>query len=220
MKSKLDKLEVDKLIPVPVDLCKLGDVVKNDVVKKGVYYAEIETIEDKIPDIANLATNTTLNAKINEVKKEISSITNLTTTATPLNAKINEVKNKIPNITNLATTTTTTTTTTTASTTTTTALNGAENKIPNVSNIVTTSCYNTNTSEIKNKIAINRDDDKYIDTLKFNKLTSESFNVKQKQANLASKNDIADFVKKTDFDNKLKNVTSNKNELNELSKKF
>ena len=27
------------------------------------------------------------------------------------------------------------------------------------------------------------------------------------------------LLKKTDFDNKLKNVTSNKNELNELSKK-
>ena len=33
------------------------------------------------------------------------------------------------------------------------------------------------------------------------------------------KNDSAIFVKKTDFDNKLKNVTWNKNELNELSKK-
>ena len=29
--------------------------------------------------------------------------------------------------------------------------------------------------------------------------------------------DIANFVNKTDFDNKLKDVTSNKNELNELS---
>ena len=40
---------------------------------------------------------------------------------------------------------------------------------------------------------------------------------------MASKNDIAALVKKTDFDDKLKylneNVTSNKNELNELSKK-
>ena len=36
---------------------------------------------------------------------------------------------------------------------------------------------------------------------------------------LASKSDIANFVKKTDFDNKLKDVTSNKNKLNELSKK-
>ena len=31
---------------------------------------------------------------------------------------------------------------------------------------------------------------------------------------------MANFVKKTDFDNKLKDVTSNKNELNELSKRF
>ena len=40
-----------------------------------------------------------------------------------------------------------------------------------------------------------------------------------KKANLASKNDTANFVKKTDFNNKLKDVTSNKNELNELSRK-
>ena len=33
-KSKVDKLDVDKLVPVPVDLSKLSDVVKNDVVKK------------------------------------------------------------------------------------------------------------------------------------------------------------------------------------------
>ena len=71
LKSKVDKLDVDKLIPVPVDLSKLSDVVKNDVVKKDVYNAKIKNIEDKIPDITNLATNTTLNAKINEVKGEI-----------------------------------------------------------------------------------------------------------------------------------------------------
>ena len=34
---KVDKLDVDKLAPVPVDLSKLSDVVKNDVVKKTVY---------------------------------------------------------------------------------------------------------------------------------------------------------------------------------------
>ena len=34
LKSKVDKLDVDKLVPVPVDLIKLSDVVKNDVVKK------------------------------------------------------------------------------------------------------------------------------------------------------------------------------------------
>ena len=68
LKSKVDKLDVDKLVPLPVDLSKLGDVVKNDVVKKDVYNAKIKNIEDKIPDITNLANTTALNAKINEVK--------------------------------------------------------------------------------------------------------------------------------------------------------
>ena len=34
MKSKEDKLHVDKLVPVSVDLSKLINVVKHDVVKK------------------------------------------------------------------------------------------------------------------------------------------------------------------------------------------
>ena len=64
LKSKVDKLDVDKLVSVPVDLSKLIDVVKNDVVKRDVYNAKIKNIEDKIPDITNLATNTLVNAKI------------------------------------------------------------------------------------------------------------------------------------------------------------
>ena len=39
--------------------------MKNDVAKEDVYKA---TIKDKIPDITNLTTNSTLNAKINEIK--------------------------------------------------------------------------------------------------------------------------------------------------------
>ena len=58
-----------------------------------------------MPNITNLATNTTLNASIINL---ISSIIDLATT-TALKSKINEVKNKIPNITNLATTTALTT---------------------------------------------------------------------------------------------------------------
>ena len=54
LKSKVDKLNVDKLVPVPVHLSKLSDVVKNNVVKKDVYNAKIENIEDKMPDITNL----------------------------------------------------------------------------------------------------------------------------------------------------------------------
>ena len=37
LKTKFDKLGIDKLVHVPVDLSNLSDVVKNDVVKKGVY---------------------------------------------------------------------------------------------------------------------------------------------------------------------------------------
>ena len=37
LKTEVDKLDFDKLAPVPVDLSKLSDVVKNDVVKKAVY---------------------------------------------------------------------------------------------------------------------------------------------------------------------------------------
>ena len=34
LKTEVDKLDIDKLMPVPVDLSKLSNVVKNDVVKK------------------------------------------------------------------------------------------------------------------------------------------------------------------------------------------
>ena len=78
MKSKVAKLNVDKIVPVSVDLSKLSD-------------------------ITNLATNTTLNAKTNdEVKGEIPCVTNLAI-STALNAKITEVKNEIPYITSWAT---------------------------------------------------------------------------------------------------------------------
>ena len=33
LKTEVDKLDIDKLVPVPVDLSKLSDIVKNDVVK-------------------------------------------------------------------------------------------------------------------------------------------------------------------------------------------
>ena len=37
LKADADKLHIDKLAPVPADLSKLGDVVKNDVVKKTAF---------------------------------------------------------------------------------------------------------------------------------------------------------------------------------------
>ena len=67
LKNKVDKLDIGKLETTTVDLSKLINVVKNYVVKKDFYNAKTENIEDKIPDITNLATKTTLNAKTNEV---------------------------------------------------------------------------------------------------------------------------------------------------------
>ena len=37
LKTEVDELDIDKLVPAPVDLGKLSDVVKTDVVKKDVY---------------------------------------------------------------------------------------------------------------------------------------------------------------------------------------
>ena len=55
----------------------------------------MKNIKDKITDFTILATKTTLNAKINEVKGEIPSITDLAITA------LNNVENKIPSVRNL-----------------------------------------------------------------------------------------------------------------------
>ena len=37
LKTKVEKLDINKLVPIPVDLNKLSDVVKNDVVRKPAY---------------------------------------------------------------------------------------------------------------------------------------------------------------------------------------
>ena len=95
LKSKVDNLDVNKLAPVPVDLSKLNDVVRNGVVKKDAYNAKIKNIEDEIPHITK-STNTTLNNKIDEIKNKIPSITNLA-----LTAALTTVENKIPNVSDL-----------------------------------------------------------------------------------------------------------------------
>ena len=93
LKSKVDKLDVDKLVPVSVNLSNLNDVVKIDVVKRDLYNPKMKNDEDKIPDINNLATDTTFNPKINEIQNKIPNITNLATTTA-----VTPVENKIPNV--------------------------------------------------------------------------------------------------------------------------
>ena len=85
-----------------------------------------------------------------------------------------------------------------------------KNKIPNAINLVQKIDYNTKIRESEKKIN-DYDCDRYITTPGFNKVTSENFTARLKQENLVSKIDIVKFVKKTDFDNKLRDVTSTKN---------
>ena len=110
-------LKLNKLVPVPVDLSKLSDVVKNDVVKKTVYdklVAKVNSIdtsgfvlktkydtdkseiENKIPDTSGLVKKTDYNAKITKIEDKIPSICSLAT-----NAALTAVENKIPNISSL-----------------------------------------------------------------------------------------------------------------------
>ena len=82
LKTEVDKLDTDKLVPVPVDLSKLSEEVKHDVVKKDVYdkfVAKVNNIdandfvlktkyqtdkaelEKKIPNVSNLVKKDLLN---------------------------------------------------------------------------------------------------------------------------------------------------------------
>ena len=47
LKTKVEKLDIDKLAPAPTDLSKLRDVVKNEVVKKTEYNAKIKILKIK-----------------------------------------------------------------------------------------------------------------------------------------------------------------------------
>ena len=47
-----------------------------------------------------------------------------------------------------------------------------------------------------------------------------NFAARLEQTNLASRSDIANFLKRKDFYNKLKDVISNKNGLNKISRKL
>ena len=93
-KAEVDKLDINKLVSVLVDLSKLSDVVKNDLVEETDYNAKITEIENKFPDISNLATKTALAT----VENKISNVSGLAT-KTALTA----VENKIPDISNFAT---------------------------------------------------------------------------------------------------------------------
>ena len=92
LKTEVDKLDIEKLVPVPVDLGKLNDAVKDDVVKKTVcdklvakvnnidtskfvlttkYDTDKSELENKIHDASGLAKKTNYDTKITELENKI-----------------------------------------------------------------------------------------------------------------------------------------------------
>ena len=59
MKSKVDKLSVEKLVAVRADVSKLSDLVKNDVVEKTEYDELVKNFTAiQTTDTSNLVKNT------------------------------------------------------------------------------------------------------------------------------------------------------------------
>ena len=118
LKSEVDKLDIDKLKPVPTDLSKLSNVVKNDVVKKADYN-KLVTKVDNI-DTSGFVLKTKYDTDKSELENKISDTSGLVK-KTNFDTKIAEIESKIPDVTNLAIKI---------------ALTTVENKIPNVSSLV------------------------------------------------------------------------------------
>ena len=95
LKTEDDKLGIDKLAPVSVDLSKLSDVVKNDVVKRAVY-DKLVAIVNNI-DTSDFVLKTKYQTDKTELEKKIPDVSNLVK-----KAKLTELENKIPDVSSLA----------------------------------------------------------------------------------------------------------------------
>ena len=159
LKTAADKLDIDKLAPVPVDLSKLSDVVKNDVVKKPVYdklVAKVNSIDISI-FVSKTKYVTDISEKVNKIPNTIDLVKKI-----DYNTKITEIEGKIPDVSSLATKTASTT---------------VENKIPSVSSLVKKTDYNTKITEIEKKLT-DHNHDKYITTPEFNTIAPSVFNAR------------------------------------------
>ena len=173
-------------MPVRVDLSKLSDAVKNDVVTETVYNKLVAKVNSI--DTSAFVSKTKYDTDKAELEKKIPDTSGLVK-KTDYNTKITEIEGKIPDISNLATKT---------------ALTTVENKIPSITGLVKKTDYNTKITDIEN-ILNNHNHDKYVATSEFNSLAADVFNARLAQANL---------ITKTDFDTKLSNlnrkITANK----------
>ena len=108
------KKDIDKLAPVPADLSKLSNVVKNDVVQKTVYDQLVAKVNNI--DTSDFVLKTEYQTGKAELEKKIHDVTYFVE-----KVKFTKLENKIPDISNLATKIVLTT---------------VENKITDVSNLV------------------------------------------------------------------------------------
>ena len=167
LKTEVDKLDIDKLAPVPVDLSKLSDVVKNDFVKKTVYdklAAKVNNI-----DTSNFVLKTKYQTDKTEVEKKIPNVTDFVK-----KTKLTELENNIPDVSSLATKI---------------VFSAVENKTPSDSSLVKKTDYGTKISELEKKLT-DHNHDKYITTPEFNTLAADVFNAKLAQGNLITKTDF------------------------------
>ena len=105
LKTKVDKIDADKLKKTPADLAKLTNAIENDVVKTTDYNTKVPSIEAQI---AGLTKNTVDNlADITKLKAiDTNSFVNKTKFSADINTlddKIDVVEKKNPDISGLAT---------------------------------------------------------------------------------------------------------------------
>ena len=95
LKAEVDKLDIDKLIPVPLDLRKLSDLVKNDVNKKTVYDKLVA--KGNNIDTSGFVLKTKYNTDQSEIEKKIPNTSGLVKKL-DYTTKITEIENKTTSI--------------------------------------------------------------------------------------------------------------------------
>ena len=73
LKTEVDKLDIEQLASVPVDLSKLSDVVKNDVVKKTAYDKLVAKVNNI--DTSDFVLKTKYQTDKTELEKKIPDVT-------------------------------------------------------------------------------------------------------------------------------------------------
>ena len=93
LKTEVDKLDINKLKPLPDDVSKLRNVVTNEVVQKTEYDKLVAKVDNT--DTSDFVLKTNCNTDITELENKIPDTSGLVK-KTNYNAKITELENKIP----------------------------------------------------------------------------------------------------------------------------